>query len=116
MTSEGVKHDQDKNRLDLVDPILIEETAKVLTFGAKKYEEYNWAKGILFSRVYRAALGHILAWWQSEEDDPESGLSHLAHPSCCIMFLLRYTYDARGYEEFDDREWVRNEETDSTSP
>jgi hypothetical protein len=30
------------------------------------------------------------AYWKGEDNDPETGLSHLAHAMCCVMFLLSY--------------------------
>ena len=35
--SDGMKFDNGKNRLDLVEPEFIENVGKVLTFGADKY-------------------------------------------------------------------------------
>lgn len=84
----GTKHDDNKVRLDLLPPESLEEIAKVLTFGARKYASFNWCKGISFSRLIGAALRHMFAWIRGEDADPESGLSHLAHLGCCVLFLL----------------------------
>lgn len=114
-TYHGVKFDSEKNRIDLWSPYAIEETAKVLTFGANKYEPYNWAKGMDYHRVYRAALGHMLSFWRGEDNDEETGISHLAHAMCCMMFLLHY--EATGqFKEYDDRppQRIYNEETPSS--
>lgn len=86
--SEGKKFDQDKTRLDLVYPQFVENVGKVLTFGAKKYEPNNWQKvEDPVNRYYAAALRHLIAWREGEDKDPESGLSHLAHAACNLMFL-----------------------------
>jgi len=45
-------------------------------------------------------LRHLTAWWAGEDLDPESGLHHLAHAACCLMFLLEYT---QTHTELDDR-------------
>lgn len=100
---EGTKNDGEKIRLDFLSPDFLYGTAEVLTFGAKKYEPYNWAKGILFSRLYRAALGHLLDWFKGEDLDPETGINHLFHAACCIMFLAHYVSDYQQYNSFDDR-------------
>lgn len=107
---EGTKNDQDKVRLDLVSPLFIYGTAEVLTFGAKKYEENNWAKGINFNRVYRAAIGHMHDWWMGEELDQESGKPHLWHAACCLMFLVHYTdpLNRSDYLPFDNRPMIFN--------
>jgi hypothetical protein len=39
------KYDQDKPPIDLVPSVLIEEVAKVLAFGADKYEAHQWREG-----------------------------------------------------------------------
>ena len=90
MSSGGIKHDAEKNRLDLLPCDALEEIAKVLTFGATKYGDYNWALGMKWSRPYGALLRHMFAWFKGEENDQETNLSHLAHAGCCILFLLSY--------------------------
>ena len=70
---------------------LVESVGKVLTFGASKYEPNNWQNvedGE--DRYYAAALRHLVAYRKGEEKDPESGLSHLEHAACNIMFLLHF--------------------------
>lgn len=58
--------------------------------GAEKYGERNWERGIAWSRVFAAALRHLWAWWRGENADPETGLPHLAHAACNLLFLLAY--------------------------
>ena len=89
--SVGRKDDQEKNRLDLIEPEFIEGVGKVLTFGADKYEPNNWQKvEDAEDRYYAAALRHLIAWRKGEKTDPESGLSHLYHVACNIMFLQHF--------------------------
>ena len=99
-STTGVKFDAGKVRTDLISPVAINELAKVLTFGAKKYADNNWRKGLQWSRVLGAALRHILAYMGGQDKDPETGLSHLAHAFCCLMFLLEYEIT---HKELDDR-------------
>jgi hypothetical protein len=103
--TQGAKNDAGKSRYDLVSPVLVHATAEVLTFGAEKYAPYNWAKGILFSRVYGALQRHLTAWQAGEENDDETGMPHLWHASCCLMFLIHYTFPAfeEQYNPYDDR-------------
>lgn len=87
----GVKHDEHKNRLDLIEPEFIEGVGEVLTFGADKYEENSWQSvenGE--NRYYGAAMRHLLAYRKGEKLDPESGLSHLHHVACNMMFLAHW--------------------------
>lgn len=98
--SEGRKDDAEKIRMELLPPELLEATAVVLTFGAKKYEDRNWEKGMKWGRVFGALMRHLWAWWRGEESDPETGYSHLWHAACCIAFLI--SYESRQIGE-DDR-------------
>jgi len=100
MHKEGVKDDSEKNRLDLLSSRWIEGVGHVLTFGAKKYEAHNWRKGIKFSRLLGACFRHLFAFLRGEDKDPETGLSHLLHASCCLMFLFELSETK---PELDDR-------------
>lgn len=86
----GVKFDSDKIRPELIAPEFIESLSEVLTYGAKKYADRNWEKGMDWSRVFGGLMRHMWAWWRGESFDPETGFSHLAHAACCIMFLVTY--------------------------
>ena len=88
--TEGQKFDSDKLRYELLPPELLEEVARVLTFGAHKYSARNWELGMAWSRPFGALMRHMWAWWRGEEKDPETGYSHLAHAACCIAFLVAY--------------------------
>lgn len=86
---EGIKYDNDKPRWDLLPMEQLEEVVKVLSMGAKKYADENWKKlDNLQQRYYGAALRHIVAWKKGEIIDSESGLPHLAHAICCLMFIM----------------------------
>jgi len=83
----GLKFDTDKPRLELVDALATEGLAKVLTFGAKKYAANNWRNGIAYSRLLGGIERHLLAIKRGEDTDPESGLPHVDHLACGVMFL-----------------------------
>lgn len=102
MAEQGKKYDSDKNRLDLIPPAATEGIGLVLTFGASKYDPYNWAKGIHFSRIIGAIKRHLLAIESGEDYDLDSGLLHADHIACNAAFLqtfMRYP----SYQQFDDR-------------
>jgi len=92
--TSAVKHDQGKLPWDLLPPELMEETARVLYFGAvtKNYGARNWEKGMRWGRCYAALMRHMWAWWRRQNGglDKESGFSHLAHAACCLAFLIAY--------------------------
>jgi len=96
---EGRKYDSEKPRMYLLPPKAITEVAKVLTFGASKYDEDNWKKlDNLQNRYTGAALRHIFAHMDGEELDPETGLDHLAHAMCCLLFKLEAKLDGKSQE------------------
>ena len=87
---EGWKDDSGKARHDLIPPELPDAVAQVLAFGAGKYGERNWERGMNWGRPFAALMRHMWAWWRGESADPETGMSHLWHAACCIMFLVAY--------------------------
>ena len=74
-------------------------TARILDFGRKKYDAYNWAKGMAWSRVFSALMRHMWKWWRGEAVDAETGESHLLHASCCLMFLYEYSTHRLGTDD-----------------
>jgi hypothetical protein len=95
-----VKHDAAKVPLGLLPPGPLTEIAWVLDHGAKKYGRDNWRGGMKWTRLYSAVLRHLFAWARGENNDPETGRSHLAHAACALLFLLEYRST---HPELDDR-------------
>lgn len=83
----GLKFDTDKLRWDLLPIECVEEVVKILSFGAKKYGPNNW-QNVEPDRYYAALMRHLVASRKGEKLDPESGLSHMAHVMCNVLFLL----------------------------
>lgn len=99
--NEAIKHDKGKPRLDLIPPQAMIDIAKVLAYGAGKYSDHNWREngGMKYSRLYAAAQRHMLAFWDGESEDEETGVSHLAHAACCIIFLMTYETTDAGVDD-----------------
>ena len=97
---DAVKHDESKPRFDLIPPNAMYEIADIYTYGANKYGDRNWEKGMSWSRLYAAVQRHLNACHAGQELDEESTRAHLAHAATNLIFLLEY---ARTHEEFDDR-------------
>lgn len=86
---QGCKADAGKLRLSLLPWRAVGQIVQVLEFGAAKYEPDNWQRvPNARQRYFDAAMRHLLAWWNGERLDAESGLPHLAHAGCCVLFLL----------------------------
>ena len=86
--SGALKYDQGKPRMELLDPYAIDQLAHVLSFGAQKYADHNWRKGLSKTRLLAAALRHLFAYLGGEDKDSETDLSHVAHAMCCCMFII----------------------------
>ena len=88
----GMKYDGGKPRMDLLlsgCPNALEQVSQILTFGAKKYAAHSWQTVPQGEDRYLAALlRHLTAHSKGEKNDPESGMSHLAHAACNALFIL----------------------------
>lgn len=98
--SEAAKFDGGKSRYDLIAAHPLELLARVYTFGAKKYADEDWRKGIGWKRIFAAMMRHAWSWMRGEDLDPESGLPHLAHAAWGCFTLLEYSQTCK---QFDDR-------------
>src|SRR5213592_2208484 len=83
----GVKYDSGKPAMDLLPTAPLLEAGDVMRLGAEKYEPRNWERGMDHGRLYGAALRHLLAYWDGEDFDPDTGKSHLAHALCSVLML-----------------------------
>lgn len=98
--ADGLRFNNGKPRVDLVPTSAIIAMSDVLTFGAQKYAENNWRKGMKHSICYASAMRHLLKYWSGEDKDSESGLPHLYHVLTNIAFLIEYQTSC---PEKDDR-------------
>jgi len=90
----GRKDDRGKPQWDLLPVASVRSIVEVLTFGAKKYAPNAWQSvPEARRRYYAATMRHLAAWWEGERLDEESGLPHLAHAGCCLLFLLAFEAD-----------------------
>ncbi len=63
--------------------------ALALTEGDLKYGGYNWRIAGVKASVYVAALRrHLAKWWNGEEEDPKTGVPHLASVLACVAILV----------------------------
>lgn len=99
MMSGGIKNDSGKARMDLLPPDALDEVANILSFGAIKYGERNWENGFNYGRLIGAALRHIFAFMRGEDNDTETGRSHLGHAACCILMLLALKLRGHGKDD-----------------
>ena len=85
------KFDGDKPMWDLLPYREVGQIVDVLTYGASKYAPRSWHKvDNPCDRYFAALMRHMVAWEAGELLDPESGLPHLAHAGCCLLFLMHF--------------------------
>ena len=84
------KNDNEKANIAILFdmPLAVSEVAKVIDYGAKKYDRKNWALVDDKERYESASLRHLIDYHNSEYFDSESGLQHLAHSIASQMFLI----------------------------
>ncbi len=93
----GIKHDQGKLNWALMPFTVIGEIVKVLMFGANQYGINNWQKlENPRERFFSALMRHMTAWQSGEVRDRESGLSHLSHAGCNLIFLIWFEMNEKG--------------------
>lgn len=86
---EGRKDDSNKPRYSLLPTGTVNQVVQVMEYGAVKYDPGNWKLvENARTRYYDAAMRHIDDWWNGSTTDSESGLPHLAHAICCLLFLM----------------------------
>lgn len=78
-TNVGLRFNEGKIRWDLVPWEIIEHVAAVYTYGALKYDDWNWINLDNVDDYLAAAMRHIVAWRRgSILNHRERNLPHLA--------------------------------------
>lgn len=71
---------RNKARLGLVPAVAFIYESEVMRQGSEQYGEYNWRDTEVNSAVYYdACMRHLLAYWEGQDIDPDSGMPHMAH-------------------------------------
>ena len=94
------RFNDNKLMMNLVPVSAVNSLARVLTYGAKKYDADNWRRGFNYSVPYACLMRHMMAFWDGEDIDPESGLSHLDHAIANLAMLIEFE---RECPHLDDR-------------
>lgn len=125
---EGRRYNNGKLEWNLIDFKQLEDQVRVLMYGAHKYTIYegpegpikgseistqeaaslpvlssgkdNWKGGLSLRDCADSMLRHYFAFMSGEDNDPESGLPHLGHIGCNLMFM---TYIMKNQPGRDDR-------------
>lgn len=81
-----MKNDTNKTNWSLFPFGPLQEVAKVVDYGAKKYAPNDW-QSVEKERYFSAAMRHLVEYAGGKKID-ESGFSHLSHAVCSLLFLM----------------------------
>lgn len=95
----GLRFDNGKSRVDLIPAEFILALGQHFGAGAKKYAEHNWAKGMSWSRCYACAQRHMLAFWNGEDIDGETGSPHVIAAAWNMCALHWYANHGVGNDD-----------------
>ena len=84
----SLRYNTGKPDYSLIPIAAMQEAAKVLEYGASKYERDNWRRPTHWSVSFACLQRHLAAWQSGEDNDPESGRNHLGHAMCNILQML----------------------------
>lgn len=67
---------------------VVSELGVAMLEGARKYHRHNYrVAGVRASVYVDAAMGHIIQWWEGEDIDADSGLSHVTKAIASLVVL-----------------------------
>jgi dATP/dGTP diphosphohydrolase len=67
---------------------VVGEVGLAMMEGALKYGRHNYrVAGVRASVYHDAALRHLLAFWEGQDIDPDSGLPHIVKAMACCVVL-----------------------------
>ena len=90
-----------KAPLSTVPANVLAELGVAMMEGALKYGRHNYRHaGVRASVYYDALMRHMMAWWEGEDIDPDSGVPHIVKAIATLVVLRDADY--RGMLE-DDR-------------
>lgn len=77
-----------KAPMSTVSAPVIAEVGVAMLEGARKYGRHNYrVAGVRGSVYYDAAMRHLMQWWEGENLDPDSGMSHVTKAIASLVVL-----------------------------
>ena len=78
-----------KPAMSPVPPAALLHLSRAMSDGRRKYGLMNWReKRVSSSIYYDAAMRHLMAWFDGEEEAEDSGVHHLGHVMGCMAIIL----------------------------
>lgn len=77
-----------KAPLSTVSAPVMAEVGVAMMEGALKYGRHNYrGVGVRASVYYDATIRHLFSWWEGEDTDPDSGMSHITKAIASLTVL-----------------------------
>lgn len=77
-----------KAPMSTVSAAVMAEIGVAMLEGAAKYGRHNYrGVGVRASVYYDATMRHLLSWWEGEDTDPDSGMSHITKAITSLVVL-----------------------------
>lgn len=77
-----------KAPMSTVSAAVLAELGVAMLEGAAKYGRHNYrAVGVRNSVYYDGTMRHLMAWWEGEDLDPDSGVSHITKAIASLVVL-----------------------------
>jgi hypothetical protein len=77
-----------KAPMSTVSAAVMAEVGVAMLEGAAKYGRHNYrAVGVRASVYYDATIRHLFSWWEGENIDPDSGMSHITKAIASLVVL-----------------------------
>lgn len=77
-----------KAPMSTVSAAVLAEVGVAMLEGASKYGRHNYrATGVRSSVYYDAAMRHLMSWWEGEDTDSDSGMSHITKAITSLVVL-----------------------------
>lgn len=77
-----------KAPMSTVSAAVMAEIGVAMLEGAAKYGRHNYRiVGVQSSVYYDATMRHLMAWWEGEDTDPDSGMSHITKAITSLVVL-----------------------------
>lgn len=95
-----------KAPMSTVSAAVMAEVGVAMMEGALKYGRHNYrGVGVRASVYYDATIRHLFSWWEGEDVDPDSGMSHITKAIASLTVLR----DAMIQNKVDDDRPPRSE-------
>jgi len=93
----GAVRDKDDNKpkLSLLPVLSLLRIGMLYTRGAKKYDSWNWAKGMPYSEFMNSAMRHLFAFLRGDTDE-----DHLS--AICFNIMSIIHFQELGRKDLDD--------------